>query len=591
MAATAFGGNPSAAIAAMMRKKLGGGDIDVTTTTLEVVTRPASAKKTAIDDGQEVKLTHMTKGRAKGPKRRLPTTATALPVASSEKQSTANKVKFAKSEISSTRSTPTLTEKPATITPLSTKSYSFPSGPRNSLVSQRSAMFSSSDSSASGARSKNASTSAAKAYQVPTTTSGPSKSAMTFNATADKPKPTTAAKPAFGVLKSGDKARPVSLIFPPQKSSEYEHVVDHTTRQQPPTYKQRPVIPDKPKLQALRGSSYSATVSTTKEVEAPGPLKKMQSFPVPSPKPKPKPESLMNDRRWDSKSGMTTAAAEKPLFMSTPALTLKAASSIDDKKQQPILRPKPVSIVKSIFESKEDAPELSPTSWRSPPKPDPARKPSIFHSRSKSYSGHSNIERPTLPPKPKALFSRHNTDEEEKVAHKNIAAVVHNHEMSAIAPATKPRSVSFLWGGRSVAPTSEASFSQPKATALGIWPKPLLEATGRPVPATEPKIYKQKDSLREESLISRTSDLPSASTQNTKPPRPSKPKPAGSTVVREPPILAILPKPVVREHEPVVSSKLSVRDRVSNWEVPSSTASTKGSTTITMLRAQTPLVS
>ncbi|KAK9367704.1 hypothetical protein V1509DRAFT_135316 [Lipomyces kononenkoae] len=572
MASTVVGGHPSAAIAAMMRKKLGGGDVD--DATLEQITQSASAKKTVAVDkvGQEVKLTHMTKGRAKGPKRRLPTT-TAQAVENNEKQSP---------EMGSTRSIPASAAKPVTIAPLSAKSHSFPSGPRSSLVSERLAMFSGSDS---GSREvpKNGSTSVAKTYQVPMTTSVASKSATTFNTAADKPKPATPAKPAFGVIKSGDKARPVSLIFPPTKSSEHEHV-DQIADQEP-TYKPRPVIPGKPKLQTLRGSSYSAVVSTRpKEGEATGPLKKMQSLPLSSPTPKPKPESLMRDRHWDTKSAMTsaTAAAPKPPFKSTPQLKVNdvkakqamAETSLNEK-QQPMLRPKPVSIVKSVFESKEKAADLSSTSWRSPSKPEPAKKPPIFHSRSKSYGGRSNIERPTLPPKPKALFSRYNTGEEEKVEDRKTGAVVHDHEMPAKSPASKLQPVSFLLGGRPAGSASEVSFSEPKTKAVRIPPKPLLEATERPRPATIPRM---------------SDDMSSAPTQNIKPPLPSKPKSKWSTVVRDPPILSILPKPAVREHEPVVPSKISVRDRVSNWGVASSTTS-KGSTTITMLRAQTPLVS
>ncbi|KAK9374836.1 uncharacterized protein V1513DRAFT_444566 [Lipomyces chichibuensis] len=581
MASAAVGGNPTAAIAAMMRKKFGGGDVDVA---LEAVTQPASSvKKESSDNGMERKLSHMTKGRAKGPKRRLPTTAP-LPVNKSERQPMANKVKFAEPE--TTRSKPIAPEKPSVV-PLSAKSHSFPSRSRSSLVNERLAIFTNSDSG-HDARLKSLSTSVHKADKVATTTSEEFSSA--------KPKPATPAKPMFGTIKAGDKARPVSLIFSQQKSSIYERAifVDDTARPQL-TSKQRPVIPDKPKLHTLRGSSYSAVASIEKDGKDIRPLNEAQTFPQTFPNPKPKPESLLKKKSSFPISMITSAAVSKPtMSMPAPKSSAVKPTSITEiigEKEKPVLPAKSVSAVKSAFESKEEAPGPSSQSWRptgSPPKPVPARKPPIFHSRSKSYSGRSNVEKPILPPKPKLLFAKYNADKGDKLERESDIAVAHDDEIPAMAPASKSRPVSFTWGGQSAAATSEIR-SEPKTPAMNPTPKPLLVAAGTPKPVIWPKPiatkpFKQEDEKPESHLKSQMSVLPSAPAEDSKKPTSSKPKAAGKTVVREPPILNLLPKPIMRETETV-----SVRDAVSKWGAPTAT-NTKGSTTISIMRAQTPLV-
>ncbi|KAK9358589.1 hypothetical protein V1504DRAFT_427549 [Lipomyces starkeyi] len=576
MASAAVGGNPTAAIAAMMRKKFGGGDVDVGAP--EAVTQSASSAKTeAVDEGLERKLSHMTKGRAKGPKRRLPTTAP-LPVEKSEKQSTANKVKFAEPE--TTRSKPILREKPTSVVPLSAKSHSFPSRSRSSLMNERLAMFTNGDSG-HYAPLKPLSTSVHKTDKVTTTTSDEFSSA--------KPKPATPAKPAFGTIKAGDKARPVSLIFPPQKSSIYERASfeDDTARPQL-TYKQRPAIPDKPKLQTLRGSSYLAVASKEKEGQVIGPLNEAQQT---LPNPKPEPESLVKKKSSFPISMITSAAVSKPI-MSMPApksIAVKPTTITEisiGEKEKPVLPAKPVSAVKLSFESKEEALGPSSKSWRPagfPSKPEPARKPPIFHSRSKSYSGRSNVEKPMLPPKPKSLFARYNTDKGEQMEQKNDIAVVHDDEIPRMALASKPRPVSFMWGGQSAAPISEVR-TEPKIPAMKPTAKPLLVATGRPKPVIGHKPFKQDDGQPETQLKSRMNVLPSAPAEDSEKATSSKPKAAGKTIVREPPILNLLPKPIMRETETV-----SVRDAVSKWGAPTS-SNTKASTKITIMRAQTPLV-
>ncbi|KAK9468405.1 hypothetical protein V1512DRAFT_289897 [Lipomyces arxii] len=69
-------GAPHAALAAMMRRKLGGGDGDIDESKIGSVDDALSAKRRSA--GNDVKLVHMTKGRARGPKRRLPTAAPAV---------------------------------------------------------------------------------------------------------------------------------------------------------------------------------------------------------------------------------------------------------------------------------------------------------------------------------------------------------------------------------------------------------------------------------------------------------------------------------------------------------------------------------
>ncbi|KAK9385673.1 hypothetical protein V1515DRAFT_607529 [Lipomyces mesembrius] len=589
MASAAVGGNPSAAIAAMMRKKFGGGDVDVGA--LEAVTQPASsAKKEAVDEGLERKLSHMTKGRAKGPKRRLPT-ASPLPVEKIEKQSTANKVKFAEPETTWTKPIPR--EKPTSVVPLSAKSHSFPSRSRSSLMNERLAMFTNSDSGLY-APPKSLSTSVHKTDKVTTTTSEDFSSA--------NPKPPTPAKPAFGTIKTGDKVRPVSLIFAQQKSSMYERAsfADDTARPQL-TYKQRPAIPDKPKLQTFRGSSYSAIDSKEKDGRVIRPLNEAHTFPQTLPNPKPKPESIVKEKSSFPISMITSAAVSKPtMSMPAPKSTAVKLTTITEisigEKEKPVRLAKPVSTVRSSFESKEEASGPSSKSWRLtrlPLKPEPARKPPIFHSRSKSYGGRSNVVKPILPPKPESLFARVNTDKGEKLERKNDILVVHDDEIPAMAPApapaSKPRPVSFMWGGQSSAATSEVR-SEPKTPAT----KPLLVATGRPKSVIGPKPigpkpFKQEDEQPDTHLKSRMSVLPSAPAEASKKPTSSKPKAAGKTVVCEPPILNLLPNPIMRETETIVTSKISVRDAVAKWGAPTST-NTKGSTTITIMRAQTPLV-
>ncbi|KAK9495932.1 hypothetical protein V1508DRAFT_408870 [Lipomyces doorenjongii] len=582
MASAAVGGNPSAAIAAMMRKKFGGGNVDAGA--LEAVTQPASsAKKEAVNEGLERKLSHVTKGRAKGPKRRLPTTAP-LPVEKTEKQLTVNKVKFAEPETTWTKPIPP--EKPNSIVPLSAKSHSFPSRSRSSLMNERLAIFTNSDSGHYSAL-KSLSTSVHKTHKVATTTSEEFSNA--------KPKPPTPAKPAFGTIKTGEKARPVSLIFAQQKSSIYERAsfADDTARPQL-AYKQRPAIPDKPKLQTLRGSSYSAVASKEKDGQDIRPLNEAQTFPQTLPNPKPKPESLVKEKSSFPISMITSAAVSKPtMSMPAPKSTAVKPTTITEisiaEKEKPVLPAKPLSTLRASFESKEEASGPSSKSWRItglPSKPEPAGKPPIFHSRSKSYSGRSNVVKPNLPPKPKSLFARVNTDKGEKLEQKNGIAVVHDDEIPAMAHASKPRPVSFMWGGQS---GTSQSRSEPKTPAMKPMPKPLFVATGSPKSIIGPKPFKQEDEQPETHLKSLVSVLPTAPAEDSKKPTSSKPKAAGKTVVREPPIFNLLPKPIMRETETVVTSKISVRDAVANWGAPTST-NTKGSTTITIMRAQTPLV-
>ncbi|KAK9488820.1 hypothetical protein V1527DRAFT_456307 [Lipomyces starkeyi] len=580
MASAAVGGNPTAAIAAIMRKKFGGGDVDVGAPEAVVTQSASSAKTEAVDGGLERKLSHMTKGRAKGPKRRLPTTAP-LPVEKSEKQSTASKVKFAEPE--TTWSKPILREKPTSVMRLSAKSHSFPSRSRSSLMNERLAMFTNGDSG-HYAPLKPLSTSVHKTDKVTTTTSEEFSSA--------KPKPATPAKPSFGTIKAGDKARPVSLIFPQQKSSIYQRASFEDDPARPQlTYKQRPAIPDKPKLHTLRGSSYLAVASKKKEGQIIVPLNEAQAFPQTLPNPKPEPLSLVKEKSSFPISMITSAAVSKPIMsMPAPKSTAVKPTNITEisigEKEKPVLPAKPVSAVKLSFESKEEASGPSSKSWRPaafPSKPEPARKPPIFHSRSKSYSGRNNVEKPMLPPKPKSLFARYNTDKGEQMEQKNGIAVVHDDEIPRMVLASKPRPVSFMWGGQSAAPISEVR-SEPKIPAMKQTGKQLLVATGRPKPVIGHKPFKQDDGQPETQLKSRMSVLPSAPAEDSEKAAPSKPKAAGKTVVREPPILNLLPKPIMRETETV-----SVRDAVSKWGAPTST-NTKASTTITIMRAQTPLV-
>ncbi|KAJ8101391.1 hypothetical protein POJ06DRAFT_275109 [Lipomyces tetrasporus] len=584
MASASVGGSPSAAIAAMMRKKLGGGDVDVAA--VEAVSRPgSSAKNNMANEGREKKLTHMTKGRAKGPKRRLPTTEPTQ-ADRDEKQSTASKVRFSEPETSSPRSKPIPREKP---TPLSTKSNTFSSRSGNLLVSERLAMFSGRVSSNGASFTETVSTSVSKPPDGLRTASS-----VTFKAPDDKPKPATPAKPAFATIKSGDKVRPVSLIFPPQKSSVYDRTkfADDFARTEL-YYKQPPAVPQKPNIQSLSRSSYPAAVSKHKEVEVAGLLKATRTIPQTLPNPNSKPASLLQEKPSFPISSITSAALSKPVI-SKPVLkpiadgpTTNEGISVKEK-EKPVLRAKPLSTLRSLFESREKP--LSSLSKSGSPmglhsKPDPPRKPPIFHSRSKSYSDSSNIGKPSVPPKPKPLFARYSSDKVDRLAHNNGGVMVaFDYELPAKAPASKPRPVSV---GPSTAPISESLSQQSAGVKM---PSEPLEASRRPKPATKSNLYKQEDKLPGADVKSRMSAFSRAPTKDSKPPLSRKPMVAGNSVVREPPILTLLPRPAKQETETVVTSKFSVRDAVSNWGVPSS-RSGKGSTTITILPAQTPLVS
>ncbi|KAK9322650.1 hypothetical protein V1517DRAFT_346110 [Lipomyces orientalis] len=588
MASDAVGGSPSAAIAAMIRKKLGGGEVDVAA--VEAVSQPGSSAK----KGEEKKLTHMTKGRAKGPKRRLPTTAP-MQADRDVKQSTASKVRFSEPEASSPGSKPIPREKP---TPLSTKSHTFPSRSGNLLVSERLAMFSGRISSNGASFTEGGSTSGRTPGGLMTTSSGALPSTMTFKAADDKLKPATPAKPAFATIKSGSKARPVSLIFPPQKSSVYERAnfADDSSRTQL-SYKQPPAVPQKPYIQSLGRSSYSAAVSTDTEVDVTGPLKTKRTFPQTLPNISKKPTSLLQEKPSFPISSITSAAASKPIISKpAPKPTVDGSTTVEgipvEEKEKPVLREKPLSTLRSLFESREkplssSSKSGSPTGLHS--KPEPPRKPPIFHSRSKSYSGSSNVGKPSLPPKPKPLFARYTSDTADRLERSTSrGTVAHDYEMPAKTLPSKPRPVSVGGPSNATAPISEL-LSQSQTSGVKTSSEPH-ETSRRLKPASKPNLYFQEDKLPGTDIKSRMTAFSRAPTRDSRPPLSMKPRVAGHSVVREPPILTLLPKPTKHETEPVVTSKFSVRDAVSNWGVPSS-RNDKGSSTITILPAQTPLVS
>ncbi|KAK9452197.1 uncharacterized protein V1518DRAFT_410597 [Limtongia smithiae] len=240
MAAAANAAN--VAIAAMMRQKIGHAGIPGPAISMKAATLPSSmASSTDVvnDDisGSGSKLTHMTKARVRGPKRRLPQSAQSL----AEDKSTVKPPKclpFKSSSLSEDllafTSASEKVEEPVQNTVTSAqKSISYPtkSSKPNSLIAERMAAFS--DNTASSSPTLSRSTVIATIKSSP---NGPRTLMKEFAPVSytEKSKPPTPMKPQFAIINLTESIGPRSWVSTSHQTRKFsasgsENIVNSTT--------------------------------------------------------------------------------------------------------------------------------------------------------------------------------------------------------------------------------------------------------------------------------------------------------------------------------------------------------------------------